>query len=325
MPVVTHGRIGIVPIRLTTHLSLNAVLEKMRKRRPNGQLLKPGWGSLGDDVSLLGRSGAPSPSAGKPVLTRADDRQLPSRIEARAYWWEVDRDVLGYVGAQERRSAMRLMASDIFISRVSRSELLVLVSTRNQSQIREHLKPLLDDIVEGVRSDSGTVELDSSSMDLIDPNFFLWLIYKSQRSPAIDNDLTIADMGAAHSVDGMTRATQVSRGIDMDRGEVLALIMQPTIRFGPVKVVLSDAGHGVDIDCEIAYRGEFSIYKKDTGFFEPPEEVSEEYRNVLYVLLFAHDIYPRLVEAWKADGAWHSSGEADFRAACRALMLAALR
>ena len=72
---------------------MSVLLDRIKKRRPDAQTLTPGWGSLGDDVSLLNLAGAPNPSAGTPVETEGDN-DLPDRIEARAYWWEVEREVL---------------------------------------------------------------------------------------------------------------------------------------------------------------------------------------------------------------------------------------
>lgn len=323
MPVVTHGRISVAPMRVTTDFSLESVLDILKADKPDAAKLSPGWGSLGDDVSLLGEPGGRAPHAGTPGLVEGDDL-LPTRIEARAYWWEVDREVLRYVGAQDRRAPMRLTAADVFISTEADGQLQVLVSTRNEHQIKAYVKPMLDDVFD---PDAGnaSVHLDTSAMDLINPSFFLWLLYRSQKDPQIDDDLSIEDMRAANSVDSKTRATQVSRGVGMDRGEVLALVMQPTTTFGPVKVLLRDTTSGMQIDCEIAHRGEFGLIKKETKFLAAaPPEVSDEYRNVLFVLTYAHQIYPRLVEAWQNDTSWEQGGEANFREECRQMMRDAL-
>jgi len=322
MGIVTHGHIGVTPLRITTEVPLATILKRIKERRPSASTLTPGWGSFGDDVSLLNAAGAPNPTAGTPVEVEGDE-ELPSRIEARAYWWEVEREVLRFVGENERRSAMRLVAADMIFTRVTDAELLVLVSTRTQTQITGHVRPLLSDLFEG-DPDDGQVSIDTSSMDVIDADFFFWLIYRSQHNKQVDPELEVVDLRDAASIDARTRQTKLSKGVDMDRGEFLALVMQTTTEFGPVKVALFDSGIELDLYCEIDYRGRFSVYKQRTEFTEPPEDVSPEYLNVLYVLYFAYRVYPKLVAAWQTDRAWSRHGADDFRQEARDLMRHAL-
>jgi hypothetical protein len=322
MGIITHGHIGITPLRITTALPLTTILQRIKKRRPSASTLTPGWGSFGDDVSLLNLAGAPNPSAGTPVEAQGDD-VLPHRVEARAYWWEVEREVLRFVGANEERSTMRLVAADLIFTRVSDEELLVLVSTRTPAQIIRHVKPLLDNLFDGDSND-GQVSINTSSMDIIDDDFFFWLIYRSQHDRQVNPEIEVVDVVDAASVDARTRQTKLSRGVDMDRGEFLALVMQTTTEFGPVKVALFDSGIELDLYCEIDYNGRFSVFKQRTEFTDPPEGTSPEYLNVLYVLYYAYRVYPRLVAAWQTDSSWHAQGRDDFRTECRDLMKAAL-
>lgn len=322
MGIVTHGHIGVTPLRITTEVPLPAILDRIRKRRPSAATLTPGWGSLGDDVSLLNVAGAPDPSAGTPVMAEGDD-DIPDRIEARAYWWEVEREVLKFVGSGEQRSAMRLVAADLIFARVNDEELLVLTSTRTPSQITAHVKPLLSDLFEG-DPDDGQVAVDTSSMDVIDPDFFFWLVYRSQHDRQVHPEVELIDLRDAASIDARTRQTKLSKGVAMDRGEFLALVMQVTTQFGPVKVELFDSGIDLGLYCEIDYHGRFAVFKQRTEFTDPPDGVSPEYLNVLYVLYYAFRVYPRLVGAWQADGDWDAQGRDEFRQEARDLMRHAL-
>lgn len=320
MPLLTHGAIGVTPIRLDTAASLENLRDAAIAKKPRGSDLEPGWGSLGDSTDLYRVTGAPSPMPGDPAIVEADE-YLPRRLEMRGYWWSVERAILKHVGADNKRDAMRLEAVDVVISPASSGDgqYLVLVSSRNRKEINEAVRPLISRLEDSLDS-TLLVSLDTSPLDLVSDDFFLWLLYKTLETEQISTKTDTLDVREVRSIDRDTRETHLSRGVGLDRAEFLALLCKANPRFGPIKLLIEHKAPELMLDCEIDLRGAYSIVKSGTGFKANVEDVEPEYLNVLYALHYAHVVYPELVSAWNADIEWGRHKRDAFYAKCRQML-----
>lgn len=320
MPLLTKGAIGVTPILLKTSASLEDLRDAAIGQKPDSSELKPGWGSLGDNTAPIGGHDAAAPHAGSPVVQEADE-YLPRRLELRGYWWSVDRTVLRYVGQDSQRKAMQLTGVDLLISpsAIEEDEYLVLVSSRNPKEINGEIKSLLSQLAESVDR-SAAVLLDTSPMDLVSEDFFLWLLYKTLESEVISSKTDTLTVREVRSVDRDIRETRLSQGVELDRPELLPLICKKNPAFGPIKLLIEHKEPQLMLDCEVDFRGAYSVIKKGTTLKQLPEDVESDYLNVLYALYYAHVIYPELVYSWNGDIDWTQYKRDAFFSKCRSLL-----
>ena len=313
MPTLVHGAINVSSAYLKTTASLENLLDIAKNSKPQPKTFEAGWGSIGDSVTVLGTTGAVSLLVGNPSIVE-EDAMLPRRLEMRAYWWEVDRTVLRFVGEGRQEEALKLEAADIIISPLKGEEnaLVVLVSTRNAKIIRTSIKPLLEELIQETDSNA-IISLDAEPLDQITEDFFLWLVHKGLVENQISDNLEIVELREAQAIDRAIRRSRLSQGVTIDRPELLALIATQTTGFGPVKLTVDYAPAKLELSCEIDFRGSFGIYNGGSGFNDPPEVEQQWYVRVLFVLYYAHCIYPELVSTWLADTSWASEDRDKFR------------
>lgn len=320
MPLLTKGSIGVTPILLKTSASLEELRKAALELKPVSSEVKPGWGSLGDSTDPIGEPNAAAPLAGSPAVVE-EDEHLPARLELRAYWWSLDRSVMKLVGRDRKREAMRLMGADLLISPSAseEDEYLVLVSSRNQPEIRRDIKPLLSQLAESV-DPSATVSLDTSPMDLVSEDFFLWLLYKTLEEEVISDETDTLMCREVRSVDQDVRETRLSQGVVLERPELLALICKENPSFGPIKLLIQHGDPELHLDCEVGLRGTYSIIKGGTALKATPEDLEPAYLNVLFALYYAHVVYPELVRRWNADTEWTQYKRHEFFAKCHEML-----
>lgn len=320
MPTLVHGAINITSVHLKTSATLEELRDTAKSSKPVPGTFTAGWGSLGDNVTVLRTTGTVSLLAGNPTIVEAD-ALLPRRLELRAYWWEVDNAVLRYVGESRREDAMRLEAVDIIISPMKgqSNSYLVLVSTQRSTYLSESIKPLLEELAQQ-HDPSSIASFESEDLNSVDEDFFLWLVHKGLEKNNVTDNIEIVLLREAQAIDSAIRRSRFSHGVTVDRPEVLALVATHSTGFGPVKMTVDYAPADLELNCEIDFRGSFAVYKGGSEFVDPPDLAQEWYVRVLFVLYYAHCIYPELVSTWLADGPWFSSERDKFRAKYRKIL-----
>lgn len=66
-------------------------------------------------------------------------------------------------------------------------------------------------------------------------------------------------MRSVSALDGLARGSSISRGVSIDRRELLALASSPVNSFGPATLALRDLTLELDVDVEIRRDGGFTI------------------------------------------------------------------
>lgn len=303
MPLLTRGAISVTPLLISSPLSLDEIASAMADNKPSPIDLVPGWGSLTDDPDIVGMlANRFNANVGLPRIQPQDDL-LPERLEARFYWWELDRPALRYEGYQSEHDAMKANAVDIVLTAGGKDEIIAFVSTKNTPNITNDVIPQLE-YISSRPSSPNSLSSTAVAYDDVNPDFFFWLVFRALNKQEINSNLRIIDLREAHSEDHAHRGTRLSQGVDPSRGEFLALLAQKTTEFGPVKVTIGSQFPDAVIDCELDFYRKFSLIRGRSEFEGAPEGATSEQVNVLLAMQLANNTFPDLIEAWRADTAW---------------------
>lgn len=312
MPLLTRGAISVTPLLIRSALSLDEIADAMAENKPSPLDLVPGWGSLTDDPDIIGMlANRFNTDVGHPRIQPQDDL-LPERLEARLYWWELDKSALRYEGYESKHDAMRANAVDIVLTAGDAGEIVSFVSTKNVPHISNDIVPQLEHI-SSLPSSSKSSNATAAAYDDVDPDFFFWLVFRALNDPAISSNLQIIELREAHSEDHAHRGTRLSQGVDPSRGEFLALLAQSTTEFGPVKITIGSQSPDAVIDCELDFYRKFSLIRGRSEFEGAPEGATPEQVNVLLAMQLANNTFPDLIEAWRADSAWTPEARQSYR------------
>jgi len=187
---------------------------------------------------------------------------------------------------------------------------LVLVTTRNRNALDRHIIPALTALYRGV-DDGAVVYSDVSPLALGDDDIFLWILARSHNSPEITGDISIQNVRALSTEDSLRRSAALSRGVDLDRAEFLALIATQA-KLGPAKFSLSDEQLGLESDIELFSDGGFTVLVGESWYRAEP--LSRDQLGPQIVPDLAFSVLPRIRAAYSADSAWRSTGRDQYRA-----------
>lgn len=303
MALLTRGPISFTPVTVRTELGLRDILTAMSKSLASDDASTTGWGSISDDNELLGRPGLSGLSSGEPQIV-IEDEVAPERIVARLYWRRTDRGLLDVVDNTDPLGAQRLRAADIIISHTEvENEYVALLGSRRTLDINSHLVPAIENLTD-VEAPQGRVQVLSSVSPLSfgDDDFFRWLTYRWVNSPDVTEDLKLRDIRAVEGQDLSNRGTAISRGVDMDRPEFLALLMAATVRLGPAKFFITSERLGLNLDLELRVDGGFSIQVGESEYDEAGFGRIDI--GPMLVKDTAYHVIPELRYAYNKDSAW---------------------
>lgn len=312
MPLLTRGAISVTPLLIHSPLSLHEIAGAMSENKPSPLDLIPGWGALTDDPDIIGMlANRFEANVGQPHIQPQDDL-LPERLEARFYWWDLDKSALRYEGYESKHDAMKANAVDIVLTAGGQDEMVAFVSTKNASQIANDVIPQLE-YISSQPSSSNSSSSAAEAYDDVDPDFFFWLVFRALNESEISSNLQIIELREAHSQDHAHRGTRLSQGVDPSRGEFLALLAQNTTEFGPVKITIGSQFPDAVIDCELDFYRKFSLIRGRSEFEGAPEGATPEQVNVLLAMQLANNTFPDLIEAWRSDSAWTAEARQSYR------------
>lgn len=224
-------------------------------------------------------------------------------LTLRLYWYELERHALEVLHNVEPLEYHRLKAADIIITQgVEDATHTVLVTSRNSRAINRFVVPAIREVYSSV-DESALVYPDSSSMELGDGDIFLWLLARAHHQPAVTSDL---DVTAVRSVNSEAKAgwvSALSRGVDIGRLELLALIATRTT-LGPAKITLRDSLLGLNADVELFGDGGFGAILGESWYSDAPMSRVEIGPRLVNDLAFS--TIPRLVDAYNRDAHWRS-------------------
>lgn len=306
----TSGPLAVTIAQLETKASLASISGAMVKQRPSYKGLIPGWGSIHDSDDNLADF-APAPTPGDPTIEAATG-QYAERLFARLYYWVPDRNAKRYAPTADLQRVSRLRACDFMLTRISATSVLVAISTRNQSDLEHIAKPSLQAAVLGVDQNAQLL-LDTSPLDLNTPDIFMWLLQRYDENRQLTGTLELANVREITSRDPLSRGANLSQGVDLSRRELLALITNDAIAFGPAKLVTYESVSDGYIDMELFVDGGFAVHTGESHYKDVMGR-SVIGPRTLEDLVFA--VVPSLRSAYQSDKAWQAGGRKKFIAKC---------
>ncbi|NYJ73637.1 hypothetical protein [Allobranchiibius huperziae] len=324
MSTTTSGQISVTPVRIVADTTLDELHQAVTSLdlRYAGKIDQSGWGSVRDATdNLLGQVMTRSISAGQPE-PKLSPEIYPEQVRARLYWDEPDRALQRALGETlEVAATRRLHAADVTITAGSRDgEFLALLGERNQSRLKNYVIPTVEKTVDLV-DPRGQVLREDNDLEFGDDDFFRWILYRATHDPDLGSDLTVERIRAMSNQDISYRPTNLSHGVELDRPELLALLIGTLNRFGPSKFVVSSKDLKLRLSLELAKTGQFSIYRGDSEYdLGPGENLTPEEEGLRLLQDAAFEILPELRRLHNADGEWRETHRDEFKAEARDLL-----
>lgn len=312
MPITTQGLISVTPIRITSSASLAEMAEVANLHHYAVPPPSSGWGNVRDGSdALIGKVQQARIKAGLAEVLPEDDR-YPSQFRARFYWDEPDRAMLRALGETGNPTLInRFEATDVTVSVTGENGVyLGLVSTRNDGQLFGHVLPALRNLVEAIDS-SSRIEIDDNQLAFGDSDIFRWLLARVASNPQLSPVMLLLEVRSINSQDVFHRLAMLSKGAELDRPELLALLSSTSTRFGPAKIVIYMSDLELGVDLEIHEDGGFAVFRGKSAY-DDEEGLSPEDKGLILLRDVAHHVLPSLQAAYNGDNDWRQTGRQNF-------------
>jgi hypothetical protein len=311
----------ITPVTIRTTASFEQLRVAANQLKPWTDPGGFGWGGVFDDPDPVGRTGNVAVTAG-PAQVVEEAAFTPEHFRARVYWREVDKKVREALQQTSGPEILRLQAADVLITTTSvTGEYLCLLSLRNIKQINGYVVPALQELLATVDT-SAIIDITDSALNLTNSDFFRWLLYRGLHDPELTKHLEVGIVRDISGQDFRARPTSVTRGADLDRPELLALIMADQVQFGPIKLAVYDSELQLDVEFELRDDGGFSVIMLRSEYDEDPPR---DEKGLRIVTDLAFKVVPEIRGAWNADTEWVSTNRDAFIEAAIEQMEAALK
>jgi hypothetical protein len=298
---LNYGQISVTPITVRTTASLEQMRKAANNRPPWQDVVGAGWGSVYDDPGPVNHPATYPIEAGNASIA-PEEQYTPEHLRARVYWRESDKKAQELLGQATGPEVLRIAAADVLISEsVEDNEYQCLVSVRNPTTLKRHIVPALEDLLQSIDPDA-TVEPDVSPLALTDSDFFRWLLYRGHEDPQLNEHITVVVVRDIAGKDGQMRPTTVTRGADLDRPELIALIMAAHIDFGPIKVAIKDSELKLEAEFELRDDGGFNVLRGSSWY--RPEDAPHDEKGLRLVTDLAFKVVPEMRACWNKDNAW---------------------
>lgn len=316
MGVFSRGSLAICVFRLSTEQSLGEIRKAASSSLYTNDRDKPGrgWGAITSDGELAGLASSAVPiDPGLPTL--GFNHNEVETLSMRLYFDLPNRAVRRLLGSDAHWSRYHdRVGIDVLITDdAGEGEFTVLASTRNPRHIADFLKPAITDLPgsgDGNATYTKPIRIDEE----LDPDLFLWLIYRDHTSTRLTDDLVVASIDGAESRHpSLSWRSQYSGGASSARGDLLANVAK-LAKFGPAKVELYHSGKPEGFfKLKLELDGGFWMYRsteyddKDIAKSLSPEALGKrQVEDVWQIIL------PKIRAAYAADGDWQSTHRDEF-------------
>ncbi|MEN4446417.1 hypothetical protein [Mycobacterium sp. SM3041] len=197
------------------------------------------------------------------------------------------------------------------------TSMTVLASTTNAAELKTVVKPALDKLISAAGGGTG-MATDYANTDELDPDIFLWLLYKDAHERELSPEMKLSEIGRMSSRNGPIWRSSFSKGASIYRADILALIAKGNSVFGPAKFSVSYSGKP---------EGFFEIVLNENLSFSVIR--TSEYDDEVLSALPEPEVGPRMVEdvweilipairlAHSSDKDWHLEKRTVFINECR--------
>jgi hypothetical protein len=348
MPNLSTRFLRVTPKRIATSATIAQILAAMTAKKPNLATFSGGWGSVYDDPDLIGARGTQPPAADPevlPAMTRGVPANqalpnpgatrvpaatppapaaalpaIPQTLAARLYWYKQDNRLRRESSATaDPKFFYRLRAVDVLISPIDGStDLSLMISSWNDDEVDFRVIKQLDILLRAV--DSASTIGSPAVIDLIDPDFFLWLTQRHLRAIAITPDLSIETMHSVIVRSVLDHGSYLWKGVDLTRLDLIAHLADRTKSFGPARIAIRSRTLESVYDFDLQLPGAFNVLVDSTVRWDDAQldKLSERIRIVQDL---ANIVIPALKDQYMADAAWNTSGRDAYRTSMKATLL----
>jgi hypothetical protein len=318
---LTQRFLRATPMRLETTLSLVQIQRRMSQEdaHPHKEGLVSGWGSYDDGDEILGLPNF-TPRVSGPIIWPSGEDE-PETLVARFYYYNRNAALKRFSSARDDPAQYHLLAGvDVLLSPIdgAQGSYTVLISSWDSNEVT-FVSDALELLIRGM-DDASILVRDSSVLHLIDPDFFLWLIRREFYEPQLTEDMALDGVRHVDARDALRHTVAMGSGLDSTRGELLYLVSQETVTFGPGKFVIAHDRAHMNVDLELKVDGSFAVIMGSTTFDVSDEETAQLddfQRRIRAFQYSAHVIIPELKECYQRDVYWQTHGRNEFRRICR--------
>jgi len=287
----------------------------MRSSTYQGEVPGSGYGSVADDDYVLRGRALGRPKGGE-ARVEAETGEWPTRLLARYYWNEPDRQMQEILGVDaDDRLIYSFQATDLMIVQTSEAnQLLAFVGMRPTakgfiSSVVESLRALVEELDSGA-----TIDTAWSPVGFGDDDFFRWLLYRYLWEQEI-GQVQLKAINDITGRDGLFRNAALSKGADIDRPELLAMMSGVDTFFGPAKIEVFDGAVDLDASLELRQDGGFTPLTGSSGYTEDPPPPSMFRIKLVNDLAFG--TIPALRAAYYSDSKYRKQGRQKLLTYCR--------
>lgn len=310
MGVLTSGLISVRPFRVNYSGNLEGLLEELSQSKyPIGpDLPSSGFGSLQDQPAIVGGRSDLSFRPGNPVIENGGG-ESPRRLRVRYYYDVENRGLQKLLGtSSDWRQTHTRSAFDMTVYENSGEKgTTVLVSARDDVTTR---KPVAAAISSLFPSDGGAISFDKDVPEAVDSDFFLWILWRFEKTQLLAPDVAINWVDEIASKDGMKRGARFTDDAAYGRVDLSSLIAHGTANFGPAKLDIRDNTLDANFSMEVHFDGGFVVYRSSqySNFLVPSEDLGSKLTDDLWL-----NVLPKIREAYNSDTLWTSEGREELK------------
>lgn len=314
MGLYTKGLLSTWVFKLHSNLSLEDVAEAIRDAPyPSGAREKAtqGWGSFSDDPYYAAKESVAATYSGTApqVTVNHNNSRL---IRARYYYDRVDPalvrrfgDSVSWTSTHERH------AFDVlFLEEGEPNELTALVSTRTDAQLDHDVIPVLQGLV-AEATPAGQVN-GASITEELDPDFFLWLVYRLDTGGHVHPTLSISEI-TSMKTDNIVGRSRFNEGAGSDRPDMMILIASRSGKLGPAKVSFTHTAKPEGyFELELAKDGGFVVLRDSSYDEDDLQDLPPSDAGLRMVEDMWQVVLPKLRSAYALDHDWRAFERDEF-------------
>lgn len=312
MGLLTKGLLSISVFKVKTKAGLNSIVPVVNQLRYPEAPTKPsqGWGSLSDDETLAAKDGARLQYKGyKPSVTT--NHNSTHVVGLRYYYDESDPGLVKRFGDSDWRKTSNRGAFDVLLMDEGQpDELTALVSSRNDPEITNQVWPALSALVSG-EDPPGSLS-SASIMEELDPDFFLWILYKLHMGERIAPNVKLSgilDMSGVF----VGKRSHLSQGVDMYREDSLALVARNRSKLGPAKIAVTHYAEPEGyFELQLFPDSGFQVFRKSRYDDKELRKLPVSVTGQRMVQDVWQTILPPIRATYRADTDWQSAQRDEF-------------
>ena len=263
MGLLTKGLLSISVLKVKTSAGVEGLADAAGARRYPSEpsKLSEGWGSLSDEEVFAGNDGLRLPYKGFDLKVTMNHNETKI-VGLRYYYDEIDTSLAKRLGGdvEWQRISNRRAFDVLLLDEHEPDQLTALVASRNDTEMTNYVRPALTELVSD-EVPPGSISSASVTEEL-DPDFFLWLLYKLHKGERIAPNVKLSGITEMNGT-FVGRRNHLSQGVDMFREDSLALVARNRSRLGPAKIGIKHYAEPEGyFEAQLIPDGGFQVYRR---------------------------------------------------------------